>query len=349
MSDYDFLNAYIKGLSNALLTPQFYDQVLALEGPEPLVDSLLASSYGPALRLTMTDGTSTAHIEAGLRRSLFTATSRILMMISPGPRRLIKIPLRRWDIVNILTLLRGKVAGHSPQRIAEGFFPAGELDEPKLISLAAQPTAIAVADTLCLWDFPFAFPLRKLLAKQSGPEVLKGIEGSLSDNYFSWALGELAGESEDVLLIRGQIQYQIDLVNVVAALRYIRQRDDDACTVPVPLAEGRLHHNVIKKLQQSTDLDVALEMLAGTYFAPAIERGILAFGEHRRLGIMERFLECVVLAKGCLLFRANPLGVGVAAGFIWRIYNEFLNLRIILRGKTYGRPAGTIREELLIV
>ena len=63
---------------------------------------------------------------------------------------------------------------------------------------------------------------------------------------------------------------------------------------------------------------------------------------------MERFLEMVVVEAGCKLFRSDPLGAGVAIGYIWRKYNEFVNLRIVLRGKTYSVPDNTIREELLL-
>jgi vacuolar-type H+-ATPase subunit C/Vma6 len=89
--------------------------------------------------------------------------------------------------------------------------------------------------------------------------------------------------------------------------------------------------------------------LEGTYFLEAVERGILAFGETRNLAVMERFLENVVIKAGAKLFRRDPLSIAVPLGFIWRQYNEFLNLRILVRGKHYQMPANAIREELLFV
>jgi vacuolar-type H+-ATPase subunit C/Vma6 len=41
------------------------------------------------------------------------------------------------------------------------------------------------------------------------------------------------------------------------------------------------------------------------------------------------------------------LGVGVPLGLMWRKYSEYLNLRLLLRGRQFGMPAAAIREELL--
>jgi len=317
MSDYDFLNARVKGMSSVLLTPQFYDQILAIEGTDALIDALLNSSYGPSLRETISAGPSLGAVEAGLRHTLCNTFRKVLAMASESPRRLLKIQLLYWDVLNILTICRGQVKESTPEDIIAGLFPAGELDEARLVELAGRSDLVTVADTLCTWGFPLAFPLRKSLQHLSGPEALSAIETVLAREYFIWARSEASGPDENQTLVRTHIQYQIDRVNIMSALRSVRRKTRGEGVDAVPwLGQGRLTLSWLEKLQHCPDLDMALEMVAGTYFAPAIERGILAFGEHRRLGLMERFLECVVLARGCRLFRSDPLGIGVAAGFL---------------------------------
>ena len=89
--------------------------------------------------------------------------------------------------------------------------------------------------------------------------------------------------------------------------------------------------------------------MAESYFRRAIDKGILAFGESRRLSVMERFLEIEIVEAGCKMFRADPLGIGVPIGYIWRKYNEFMNLRILLRNNSFGKPAPATREEIFFV
>ncbi len=350
MSDYDYINARVKGMCSQLLSRQFYDQVLAVSTQDVLVDSLLNSSYGPALRESLALGQGLPAVEAGLRRNLFQVFAAIRTLAPPEPRRLIEIHLRRWDITNIMTILRGKAGGTQTEDIMSSLFPAGALDEAMLAELAEEPDMVAVADALTAWGLPLAFELRRIIKEYAEPPDLVGLEAAFAREYFSWALAEVPGQDENHILIRTQIQLQIDLMNVMTALRTIQQElMNRQCEPIVPIAGGQIGRSVLKKLEMCKDIDSALEILASTHLAPGVEKGILAFGEHRRLGVMERFLECVVIERGCRMFRADPLGIGVTAGYIWRKFNEFVNLRVVLRGKAYGRPAAAIREELLIV
>ena len=172
MSDYDFLNARVRGMSAVLLTPQFYDQILAIEGTDTLIDALLSSSYGPSLRETISAGPSLGAVEAGLRHTLCKTFRKVLAIASESPRRLLEILLLYWDVLNILTICRGQVKGSASEDIIAGLFPAGELDEPRLVELAGRSDLVAVADTLCTWGFPFAFSLRRSLRHLTGPGAL---------------------------------------------------------------------------------------------------------------------------------------------------------------------------------
>lgn len=106
---------------------------------------------------------------------------------------------------------------------------------------------------------------------------------------------------------------------------------------------------MLSKIEQSSSLEMSFEILAESYFRRAIDKGILAFGESRRLSVMERFLEIEIVEAGCKMFRADPLGIGVPIGYIWRKYNEFMNLRILLRNNSFGKPAPATREEIFFV
>jgi vacuolar-type H+-ATPase subunit C/Vma6 len=135
---------------------------------------------------------------------------------------------------------------------------------------------------------------------------------------------------------------------VKAGLDYVRHKArGEALEVPEPLPGGLLPSAVLAALRQSAGMVDAFEALGGSYFASGIDRGILAFGASGSLGVMERFLEAVVILQGCRLFRGDPLGIGVPLGFLWRKYSECLNLRLLLRGKQFEMPAAAIREELL--
>ena len=350
MSDYDQLNARIKGMSSHLLTEAFYEQILAVPGQDGLVDALLNSPYGPALRDSLQVGLNLTAVERGLRQNLANTVTRIHRLAPERPRRLLAIQMQWFDMKNILTLLRAKVAGATPEETMAGMLSGGTLDEARLKELAAEPDCLALVNTLSIWAFPLVAPLKQMGARIRQRQSLVEAENGLVQTYFDWAWRTAGGQDENSTLIREFVRQQIDLVNVLVSLRLVRQQARGAEMLPaVLLPHGRLERRVLDRMRACHNLDDALEILAGTYFESGVERGVLAFGEHRRLRMMERFLEHVVLAAGCRMFRLDPLGIGVSSGFLWRKFNEFLNLRILLRSKTYQRPAAAIREELLIV
>ncbi len=348
MSEYDYFNARIKGMSTTLLPHSFFEEVLAVPDPEGVVDALLNSCYGPALRDALVEGHEVPHVEAGLRRHLFEAFDQIRALAPREAEHLLAIPFRRWDLHNIIAILRGKVFDVEEAKIVTGLFPAGFLDEPRLHELSGESDAVAVADTLVLWETPGAVALRQNLREFTTRETFHHIEAALIREYFAWASNQCAGSRENARLMHSHLQRQIDLVNVLSALRHVRAHTDEETTFE-SVGKGLLPAGLVSQLAASPDLDTAIEILAGTYFADRLERGIFAFGEQQRIGALERFLEQGVLDAGCRLFRTDPLGIGVVAGFVWRKLNEFLNLRILLRGKAYGRPAVAIQEDLFLV
>jgi len=350
MSEYDYLNARIKGMHSNLLTRDFYEQILASQGTAPLVDALLSSSYSPHIREALERDRSVSGIEWGLRRNLFETFEKVRSLAPPKPRQLLSIQFRMWDTQNIIAIIRGKAAELLPEEILTSVFPAGELGDVELEELAGEDNIKNVIDALTAWDFPFVFELRDVVQKHSDQLNCAWMEPKFMQIFFAWALKSLTDEDEDNDLMRNHIKNQIDLVNVKNVLWTVSQTQAGHRPNPVePIRGGRINARMLSRIENSSSLEMSFEILAETYFSHAIDRGILAFGESRRLAVMERFLDTEVLEAGCKMFRADPLGIGVPMGYIWRKYNEFINLRILLRDNSFSKPAPAIREELFFV
>jgi vacuolar-type H+-ATPase subunit C/Vma6 len=143
---------------------------------------------------------------------------------------------------------------------------------------------------------------------------------------------------------------QVDMTNVNAALKQVAYHARGTSMEDLPLVPGgKLRVSTLTEVTGAQNIESALEVLGGTYFAPAVERGILIFGQSNRFSVLERFLDMIVIEKGVRMFRADPLSISVPLGFIWRKINEYYNLRMLLRGRRYQLPPNAIREELIFV
>jgi V/A-type H+/Na+-transporting ATPase subunit C len=353
MSDYDYLNARVRGMSTTLLTRDFYEQALGATGDNMLLDSLLASSYGEDLQEALAERAAEpapAAVEAAVRKNVHRTFARLLSIAPAGPRRLIALQLNAWDVANILALIRGRLTGAGPADVLSSVLPIGELDEVQLGELAAETDVENLGDALTTWKHAFAFALRRAIHECPRQEDPAALEAALYRAYFHWALSELVAGDPRHEPVRDILRRQIDLVNVLAALELVRDRERGASRErEEPIPGGRIGERTLTELADSQSLEAAFEALVETYFSPGIEKGILAYGQARSLAVMERFLETTIVEHGCRLFRKDMLSVGVPLGFIWRKYGELVNLRMLARGAAYHMPVNAIREGMVIV
>ncbi len=354
--DYDYLNARVRGMSTQLLAPEFYEHVLSSFTDTLLMDSLLASPYAADVREALSTRGSTAVtrvVEAAAVRNTRATFAKVLADAPPEPRRLLAVLLNRWDVANVLALARALLAGASPQEAYGALLPIGELSNAQLVELSAERDLRGLADCLTTWGHAFAFALRRALQECENPADPRAVEHVLYAGYFSWALPQLRPSDRPQGIVRDCIRMQIDLTNVGAAFALVRDKGSSADRGMKgriePIARGLIPPAVLREIAAADSLEAAFETLMETYLAPGVEKGILAFGQARSLAVMERFLEEVVLERGCRLFRKDVLGIGVPLGFIWRKYCELANLRLLARGVAYAMPPNAIRQELVLV
>ena len=355
MNDYDYLNARVRGMSTQLLSREFYEQVLAAWTDTILLDALLGSSYAAdveeARAKHATAPVSTA-IEAALRSNAASVVSRLLSTAPPEPRRLLAIQLNRWDVANVISLLRAQLAEAGPHEALAAVFPFGELEEAQLGKLAAEKDVENLADALTTWEHPIGFEMRRAIRECAAPHDARALERDLYRAYFTWALAQLGKDDPQKALVRDCVCRQIDIVNVIAILTAIKARGDGEAADGDELTlfeQGTLDEKVLHELRACDSLEAAFELLEGTYFSPGVEKGILTYGQSQSLGVMQRFLEAVAVQRACGFFRKDLLGIAVPLGFIWRKYSECVNLRLLARGTFFRMPANTVRLELVLV
>lgn len=365
MSDYDYLNARVRGMSTSLLTRELYEQVLSSFTDTILMDALLASAYAEDMRSAMAErgpAPVARVVETAVRRSGHAAFARILSIAPPEPRRLLALQLNRWDVGNVLALLRARLAGAGPREAMAAVLPIGELNETQLAELAAEKDVESLADALTTWKHAFAFVLRRAIRECDARDDPRSLERALYGAYFTWALSQLRADDRQQALVRSSIKMHADMVNVVTLLAQVRDgsRSDLKGARSDPgehgaqrsvemIGRGTIPEKILRELGSAETLETAFEVLMNTYLARGIEKGILAYGQAQSLAVMERFLEEVVVERGCRLFRQDMLGLAVPLGFIWRKYCELANLRMLARGTAYRMSSPAIRQELVLV
>ncbi len=360
MDDYGYLNARVRAMNRDLFKSEFFQELLNQPELNNLVEALQgAALYGEDMSVALAESSGLNAIEKALRHNLSRTFSKILYMSSDEPRSLLCVILSRWDIFNIKTILRGKQRGRPKEEIAAAFVPVGELDEPKLTELVNQPDIKTVVDMLVTWGFHLSSFIAKALPEFMEKGDILGIERVIDDFYFEWALMETEGESENKQIMRSLIVEQIDFANIINTLKLLSEKvsvgTGDKTQPQHPAHEagfipgGNFEYSFLLTLSKCTTLEEALGLLINTKYSSIMEKAISAYTKTRKLSTIERFLEAFIAEKWSRLYRKDPLSISIIIGFLGRKLNEFMNLRIIARGKAHAVPVNTIKGELVFV
>lgn len=360
MDDYGYLNTRVKAMNRDLFKREFFMELLNQPELGGVVEALQGNIlYGENMSAALAESSGLNAIEKALRHNLSRTFGKILHMSSGEPRSLMCILLNRWDIFNIKTILRGKKAGRPKEEIIAAFVPVGELDEPKLTELANQPDIKAVVDMLVTWGFHLSRPIAKALPEFMGKGDILGIEKVMDEFYFEWALKETEGAGENEQIIRSLIVEQIDFANIVNTLKLLNEKVSVGMEVkPQPqqpahelriIPGGKFKYSFLLSLSKCTTVEEALGLLVNTKFSSVMEKAIAAYIKTRKLSTIERFLEAFIAEKWSGMYKKDPLAISVIIGFLGRKLNEFMNLRIIARGKAHVVPANIMKGELVFV
>lgn len=109
---------------------------------------------------------------------------------------------------------------------------------------------------------------------------------------------------------------------------------------------GYVSHDFLTLLSSLKSLDKVVTELRKT-------RLVQAFGdslpcEPQKPSDIEHYLSVILMKKWSNQLRKDPLSISVILGFLGRKLKEFLNLRMIARGKAHDVPAEIVRKELLL-
>ena len=157
-------------------------------------------------------------IEVALSWNLAKEYQKILE-ITPGTlKQFTQAYLRRWDIQNVLTILRGKMQGEKTGKIKEVLIPAGSLDRAILDRLLAEDSTDKIVESLKAYRmYPSVFAREYPLAKESGS--YSRLENALYKQFYAEIIEEAESGIKGGNLFLEFIRLEIDIKNVKTLFR----------------------------------------------------------------------------------------------------------------------------------
>lgn len=348
--DYGYANARLRGMRSRLLDQSYLDGLIAAPDLNHLIQDMTDTEYGPDLEEELIHGRGAAQIDDALKSNMVRTFQKVMGFLNTEAQEILVTLLGRWDVFNIKTILRGKQMHLNAEEVEEGLLPVGFLSQIDLEALAMQSDVKGVVDTAVTWGLPFASAMMAGYSAYMETGELATLELAMDRYYTNWASQRLNRRRKNMRLALRVLAMQVDIMNLVMVFR-LQKADIESMDVDTFFLEGgaAIKPDLYSELAKMSDVDEVLDRLRGTPYGKTLDDAAMKFLEENSISVFERALEDYLMRKALSMSTGDPLGVGVAIGYLWAKQNEITNLRIIVKGKSVGMPVERVREELILV
>ncbi len=354
MSDLYHLQARLRAMRGRLFARAGYDRLLASPDIPGIAAALRETPYGPYLGSSGGGISDAARIDEALRRNFQDALFRLHYMSSGECREGIRLLLETWEIQTVKTVLRGKASGRTAEEILSSAVPTGLHGEAALQELCRMPNVQAVVDLLATWRDPWSRPLSRAMKEYRSPRDLFVLETALDRFRAVEASARLRKvprrprrEEEDALSLF--LALVVDGANAATAIKVVEEGISPGDAGRYFLPGGRIYaRRDFDRILSSKSVPDALERAAKFRFAKALRDIPAPPAGVPVLAAVERRLERALIRAMRAQVRQDPLGWGMAAGYLLDKACEIRNVRMIVRGRQAGLTDPDLKELLIL-
>ncbi|MDI9617290.1 MAG: V-type ATP synthase subunit C [Methanothrix sp.] len=334
---YAYITGRVRAMKTKLIPNEMYARMLNMDIPE-IARYLEETQYKEEIDALAKDYSGAELIEHATFANLAKTYRKLLEVSIDEPQFLILEYLRRWDIWNIKTILRGKFYGASDSEIMKYIVPAGELDREFLEGLAKKDSINDVIAAFEGTDFAEA------LSKYDG-KFLASVENALDKLYY-FRMERAVGGTLSVgggLLLK-YVRREIDIKNLITLFRMNKAGIEAGIVQENLIPGGKLSEELSRMAGQPyADFVRGLE---GYPFWSAISD--VATADLDGVSRIEARLKAYLIRYAWSLSNYHPLSILPVLGYIVTKETEVANIRKIVRGKEAGLPNELIEEQMVV-
>jgi V/A-type H+-transporting ATPase subunit C len=334
---YAYITGRVRAMKTKLIPPEMYPRMQSMDASE-IARYLEETQYKDEIDALSKDYSGTELIEHATFANLAKTYRKLLDVSIDEPQFLILEYLRRWDIWNIKTVIRGKFYGATDTEIMKYLVPAGELDAEFLDGLTKKGTVQEVISAFEGTDYSSA------LAQYDGKN-LASLENALDKLYY-FRMERAVGGTLSVgggLLLK-YVRREIDIRNLITLFRMNKAGVDAAIIQDNLIPGGKLHEELSRMAGQP--FGEFLRGLEGYPFWSSISD--IATADLDAMSRIEARLRAYLVRYAWALSNYHPLSILPVLGYMVSKDTEVSNIRKIVRGKEAGLPAELIEEQVVV-
>lgn len=284
-------------------------------------------------------------IEVGLSWNLAKEYQKI-QEITPGNlKQFTQVYLRRWDIQNVLTILRGKMQGEKPGKIKEILIPAGSLDKIILDRMLSEESSDRIIEMLKTHRMYPVLAREYPAAKESGS--FSHMENEIYKHLYANIIADAKSGVKGGASFLAYIQLEIDIKNVKTLFRLRADNlEEDARDMFIP--GGSLSLLNFTSMNNIKDLNEFIDMIRANIMNDTLHSLLDELKGNKSAHDIEARLTRVQLEQMEKLSKRNPFSIHPILVYLEKKKYEVFNLRALARGKESKLPSEKIVDYLVM-
>lgn len=350
-SNPEYVNARVRSRRASLFSDEDYRKLIRM-GPSEIARFMEETEYEREINELGTRFAGVDLIEYALNRNLAKHFDDLLDWSDGRLYDLIARYLRKFDVWNLKTIVRGIYTDTDPEAIRADLIRAGELDDrtiDRLLEADSIEDAIEV-----LYGTIYYEPLTVAFEEFEETGALVPLENALDRAFYERLLADVSGgpgtepqEGPEAKYVEF-LQAEIDFRNARNALRLARSGADlDPATYYI---EGGVLFDESELSRLVADYDALVDHIADNRrYGDRLSEALGRLREADSLIQFEHALDAALLEYADTLSSIYPASVSAVLSYILAKEREIENIRAIARGREVGLSENEIEEELVVL
>lgn len=331
-------------MKSLLFRREDYHKMLKM-GFSEIAKFLQESNYRKEINELANEHSGADLIELALNKNLAESFKKLLRISPNELSLLIREYVKRKDIEDIKTIIRGRFTGTDKKIVAGSLTGAGTLSMEFLMSLLEKESVEEILKASRIADFSlFRNPIKDFNEKKS----LAGIENALDKSYYSHIMQFSGILPREVAMFKKFLLKEVEILNMLTLLRLKKAGLGREVALNLIIPSGnKLKDAKIASLAGANGIEEMSKLLQRTEYRGIFSRGFEEFNKSNSLIALETELYKHLLRQSILLMHQHPLSVDVILGYMFAKETEARNLKIILKGKQLGLAEEFIERQLV--
>jgi V/A-type H+-transporting ATPase subunit C len=284
-------------------------------------------------------------VEVALSWNLAKEYQKILAITPGNLRYFTESYLQRWDIQNVLTILRGKAHGISPGRIKEILIPAGRLDRVFLDRLLNEDSPERIVEALRGQRIYPVIELELPAALETGS--FARMENELYKQFFMNLIADAKSGIKGGKLFLEYVRLEIDIRNIQNLFRLrIGGVSEDIRDLMIP--SGSFSLDEMQRLAHTESVDDVIEGLKKHIRIEKMQNLLEDIKSGSPIHKIEIDLTRIMLDRMESLSKRYPFSICPILVYLEKKKYEVNNLRAMARGKEANLQTEQIQSYLVM-